>query len=60
MSLLTGDPKESFYIGSLEDSSVAHLNQWPSQGMGWRYFVSNSFGLLLYSGLCARFVLTQA
>ncbi|KAL9326738.1 hypothetical protein ACSQ67_007383 [Phaseolus vulgaris] len=31
-SLSKGDPKESYYIGSLEDTSVTHLNQWPSEG----------------------------
>lgn len=33
--LLTGDPKESYYIGSVEDTSIVHLNQWPSEGMAF-------------------------
>ena len=31
--LESGDPKESFYIGPLEDDSASSmLNQWPPQG----------------------------
>jgi hypothetical protein len=33
--LLTGDPKESYYIGTLEDATSASLNQWPSEGMNF-------------------------
>jgi len=31
--LQLGDPKESYYIGSLEDTTSVRLNQWPSDGM---------------------------
>ncbi|KAG5056958.1 hypothetical protein JHK82_011958 [Glycine max] len=31
-SLSKGDPKETYYIGPIEDTSIAHLNQWPSEG----------------------------
>ncbi|KAG4943338.1 hypothetical protein JHK85_047984 [Glycine max] len=31
-SLSNGDPKETYYIGPIEDTSIAHLNQWPSEG----------------------------
>ncbi|CAJ1943304.1 unnamed protein product [Sphenostylis stenocarpa] len=30
-SLSKGDSKESYYIGSVEDTSIVHLNQWPSE-----------------------------
>jgi len=50
MSLLTGDPKESYYIGSLEDTSVTHLNQWPSEGMALLciQFIRNGYCNLVF------------
>uniref|UniRef100_A0A0R0FCP5 Fe2OG dioxygenase domain-containing protein n=1 Tax=Glycine max TaxID=3847 RepID=A0A0R0FCP5_SOYBN len=37
-SLSNGDPKETYYIGPIEDTSIAHLNQWPSEELlpNWR------------------------
>lgn len=34
-SLNAGDPKETYYIGSIADATSAHLNQWPSEGMAF-------------------------
>jgi len=45
MSLVTGDPKESYYIGPVEDPSIAYLNQWPSEGMAFLciHFMGNGY-----------------
>lgn len=57
-SLLTGDPKETYYIGPIEDTSIAHLNQWPSEGMAFLciHFIRNRCCILI----CGWFVFTQA
>lgn len=54
-SLLTGDPKETYYIGPIEDTSIAHLNQWPSEGMVFLciHFIRNRYCILV----CVGFVL---
>lgn len=57
-SLLIGDPKETYYIGPIEDTSIAHLNQWPSEGMAFLciHFIRNRCCILI----CGWFVFTQA
>lgn len=54
-SLLIGDPKETYYIGPIEDTSIAHLNQWPSEGMVFLciHFIRNRYCILV----CVGFVL---
>ncbi|QCD81323.1 Isopenicillin N synthase-like [Vigna unguiculata] len=44
-SLSKGDPKESYYIGPVEDPSIAYLNQWPSEGMAFLciHFMGNGY-----------------
>ncbi|TKY55476.1 1-aminocyclopropane-1-carboxylate oxidase [Spatholobus suberectus] len=51
-SLSKGDPKESYYIGSVEDTSIVHLNQWPSEELlpNWRPTVESLFWKLLAAG----------
>ncbi|ESW27687.1 hypothetical protein PHAVU_003G223100 [Phaseolus vulgaris] len=51
-SLSKGDPKESYYIGSLEDTSVTHLNQWPSEELlpNWKPTMESLFWKLLAAG----------
>ena len=39
-----GDPKETFYVGPLEDdSATVTLNQWPSQGNKQFSLISHIF-----------------
>ncbi|KAE9613787.1 putative aminocyclopropanecarboxylate oxidase [Lupinus albus] len=47
-----GDSKESFYIGTLEDTTSANLNQWPSQELlpDWKPTMESFFSKLLASG----------
>lgn len=47
-----GDPKESYYIGSVEDTSIVHLNQWPSEELlpNWRPTMESFFLTLLGAG----------
>ncbi|RDX65174.1 1-aminocyclopropane-1-carboxylate oxidase, partial [Mucuna pruriens] len=51
-SLSKGDPKESYYIGSVEDTNSVHLNQWPSQELlpNWRPTMESLFWKLLAAG----------
>ncbi|CAL0312304.1 unnamed protein product [Lupinus luteus] len=47
-----GDSKESFYIGTLEDTTSANLNQWPSQELlpDWKPTMESFFWKLLATG----------
>ncbi|KAJ1386474.1 Oxoglutarate/iron-dependent dioxygenase [Sesbania bispinosa] len=47
-----GDPKESYYIGSLEDTTSVQLNQWPSEGLlqNWRPTMESLFWKVLTAG----------
>ncbi|XP_061337021.1 2-oxoglutarate-Fe(II) type oxidoreductase hxnY isoform X1 [Gastrolobium bilobum] len=51
-SLSKGDPKESYYIGSLEDTTSVQLNQWPSEELlpNWRPTMESLFWKLLEAG----------
>ncbi|KAK2356268.1 2-oxoglutarate (2OG) and Fe(II)-dependent oxygenase superfamily protein [Trifolium repens] len=51
-SLSRGDPKESYYIGSLEDATSASLNQWPSEELvpNWRPTMESLFWKILSAG----------
>lgn len=51
-SLSKGDPKESYYIGSLEDATSASLNQWPSEELvpNWRPTMESLFWKILSAG----------
>ncbi|PNX96936.1 flavonol synthase/flavanone 3-hydroxylase [Trifolium pratense] len=47
-----GDPKESFYIGPLTDTTSVHLNQWPSEELlpNWRPTMESLFWKILSAG----------
>ncbi|KAK7330796.1 hypothetical protein VNO77_24996 [Canavalia gladiata] len=47
-----GDPKESYYIGSVADTTLVHLNQWPSEELlpNWRPTMESLFWKLLAAG----------
>ncbi|XP_065623198.1 2-oxoglutarate-Fe(II) type oxidoreductase hxnY isoform X2 [Quercus suber] len=48
-----GDPKESFYIGPLEDiTTPVNLNQWPSEEIlpSWRHMMESFYRKLLSAG----------
>ncbi|XP_027922229.1 2-oxoglutarate-Fe(II) type oxidoreductase hxnY-like [Vigna unguiculata] len=51
-SLSKGDPKESYYIGPVEDPSIAYLNQWPSEELlpNWKPTMESLFWKLLAAG----------
>ncbi|KAL3019063.1 hypothetical protein AAZX31_05G060400 [Glycine max] len=51
-SLSKGDPKETYYIGPIEDTSIAHLNQWPSEELlpNWRPTMKSLYWKLLAAG----------
>ncbi|KAL2962378.1 hypothetical protein AAZX31_17G139600 [Glycine max] len=51
-SLLIGDPKETYYIGPIEDTSIAHLNQWPSEELlpNWRPTMESLYWKLMAAG----------
>ncbi|XP_027335427.1 2-oxoglutarate-Fe(II) type oxidoreductase hxnY-like isoform X1 [Abrus precatorius] len=51
-SLSKGDLKESYYIGSLEDTTGVHLNQWPSEELlpNWRPTMESLLWKLLAAG----------
>ncbi|XP_047180924.1 2-oxoglutarate-Fe(II) type oxidoreductase hxnY-like [Vigna umbellata] len=51
-SLSKGDPKESYYIGPVEDPSIAHLNQWPSEELlpNWKPSMESLYWKLLAAG----------
>ncbi|KAK7262143.1 hypothetical protein RJT34_29704 [Clitoria ternatea] len=51
-SLSKGDPKESYYIGSVADTTSVQLNQWPSEELlpNWRPTLESLFLKLLATG----------
>ncbi|CAL5203769.1 unnamed protein product [Lathyrus oleraceus] len=51
-SLSKGDPKESYYIGSLADTTSASLNQWPSKDLlpNWKPTMESLFWKILSAG----------
>ncbi|CAL5197960.1 unnamed protein product [Lathyrus oleraceus] len=51
-SLSQGDPKESYYIGPLTDTTTLSLNQWPSQELlpNWRPTMESFYWKLLSAG----------
>ncbi|AES90874.2 2OG-Fe(II) oxygenase family oxidoreductase [Medicago truncatula] len=51
-SLSKGDPKESYYIGSLEDTTSVRLNQWPSDKLlpNWKPTMESLFWKTLSAG----------
>ncbi|KAL5183886.1 2-oxoglutarate-Fe(II) type oxidoreductase hxnY [Glycine soja] len=50
--LASGDPKETYYIGPIEDTSIAHLNQWPSEELlpNWRPTMESLYWKLMAAG----------
>nr|AFK48835.1 unknown [Medicago truncatula] len=51
-SLSKGDPKESYYIGPLTDTTSVRLNQWPSNELlpNWRPTMESLFWKILSAG----------